>query len=69
MSAPYSLVNRRLETITTLSPDDSLETALCRSYREARGTDQIFVHGDNIDLDNADGLSDDERDDLDMAGL
>lgn len=64
MSAPYSIVNRFYEPIVTLDKGVSLEAAIAvaKDYRLHGGEPQATVHGDNYDVDCADGLSKAERD-------
>lgn len=70
MSAPYSIVNEWNEPMVTLHKKASLQAAItvCKDYRAHVDT-RAHIHGDNIDLDCADGLSQEERDIIDEAGL
>lgn len=64
MSAPYTIVTGRLEPLFKLHDSEPLHRAiaLVQALRMRPGYQHVTVHGDNIDLDCADGLSEDERD-------
>lgn len=66
MSAPYTIVNGRSEPLFTLHQKESLSSAisLVKLLRTCRGCAHLTIHGDNVDLDCADGLSDEERDEV-----
>ena len=70
MSPPYSIVNQWYEPLVRLHPKASLQAAItvCKDYRAHIDT-HAQIHGDNIDLDCADGLSPEERDIIEEAGL
>lgn len=70
MSAPYSIVTWQGEPLVKLSDSEPLRRAilLAKMLRKVPGFSMVTVHGDNIDLDCADGLNEDERDEV-MAEL
>jgi hypothetical protein len=70
MSAPFRIVDRYNETMVTLDPRASIRAAIavCKVYRD-HSEPHAHIHGDDIDLDCADGLSREERDAVEAAGL
>lgn len=71
MSAPYRIVNKYHETLVQLHANASLVAAMavCRQYREQGLDKDAQIHGDNVDLDCADGLSREERETIEENGL
>lgn len=66
MSAPYTIVNSRHDALWKLADSERIGDAilLVETLRRVPGWGDVTIHGDNIDLDCADGLSDDERDEV-----
>lgn len=66
MSAPYTIVNDRYDPIFKLHESEPLSRviALVKVLRMRPGYQHVTIHGDNVDVDCADGLSDEERDEV-----
>lgn len=69
MSAPFRIVNQYHETHVTLDKAASLDAAIkvAVEYRKLGIDNRATVHGDNVDLDCADGLSRAERETVQEA--
>ncbi len=71
MSAPFRIVNQYNETLITLLPKVSIVAAIAvaKGYRSTGIDKRATVHGDSVDPDCPDGLSQAEREAISEAGL